>query len=121
MTGLPLKVRLLTAVVIVSNVLGNLVLSAGMKDSASWQVVFSPLVLLGVALLILWVLSRMTLLSWADLSYVLPVTSFGYVLSALAARFLLAESITPWRWAGTLLIIAGICVVGTTAPKTGER
>ena len=41
---------------------------------------FSPLVLLGVTLLIVWMLSRMTLMSWADLSYILPITAMGYVL-----------------------------------------
>ena len=50
------------------------------------QALFDPWVAVGVALLILWLLSRMTLLSWADLSYVLPVTSIGYVLTALAGQ-----------------------------------
>ena len=45
---------------------------------------FRPWVALGVLLLILWLLSRMTLLSWADLSYVLPVTSVGYVAAQVA-------------------------------------
>ena len=39
------------------------------------KAIFNPWVLVGIALLILWTLSRMALLSWADLSYVLPVTS----------------------------------------------
>ena len=45
---------------------------------------FNPWVALGVSLLIVWMLSQMTLLSWADLSYVLPVTSVGYVLANIA-------------------------------------
>ena len=55
---------------------------------------FHPWVALGVVLLILWLLSRMALLSWADLSYVLPVTSVGYVLVALIGKLLLNEPIT---------------------------
>ena len=55
-------------------------------------VLFQPWVALGVSLLILWMLSRMALLSWADLSYVLPVTSIGYVLVALAGRILPARA-----------------------------
>jgi drug/metabolite transporter (DMT)-like permease len=43
---------------------------------------------------------------------VLPVTSFGYVASALLGRFFLNEHITPHRWAGTLLIVAGTILVG---------
>ncbi len=52
---------------------------------------FQPWVALGVVLLILWQMSRMALLSWADLSYVLPVTSVGYVLVALIGKVLLNE------------------------------
>ena len=49
---------------------------------------------LGVLLMILWMLSRMALLSWADLSYVLPVTAIGYVLVALVGKALLDEQIS---------------------------
>ena len=56
---------------------------------------FQPWVALGVVLLILWMLSRMALLSWADLSYVLPVTSIGYVLVALAGQSAAPRSRSP--------------------------
>jgi len=82
-------------------------------------VLFQPWVSLGVLLLILWLLSRMALLSWADLSYVLPVTSVGYVLVALAGRIFLNEQITAKRWTGIFLIMAGVALVsGRTAPQT---
>jgi len=50
----------------------------------------------------------MTALSWADLTYVLPATSIGYVLLALIAKFILHEQVTPGRWLGILLITAGV-------------
>jgi len=82
-------------------------------------VLFRPWVALGVSLLIVWLLSRMTLLSWADLSYVLPVTSLGYVLVAFVGRWLLDERISATRWAGILLIVAGVALVGSgSAPQT---
>ena len=82
---------------------------------------FQPWVALGVMLLIVWLLSRMTLLSWADLSYVLPVTSIGYVLVALVGRWLLDEQITGKRWAGIVLIVAGVALVsGGSAPQTAH-
>jgi uncharacterized membrane protein len=109
------KARLLTLIVILSNVAGNLLLSAGMKSHAG---VLSPLAILGVGLLILWTLSRITLMSWADLSYILPVTAVGYVLSAIAAHVFLAEQISVLRWSGTLLIVAGIVLVGRTQAET---
>ncbi len=82
---------------------------------------FQPWAALGVALLILWLMSRMTLLSWADLSYVLPVTSIGYVLVALAGRFLLNEQITARRWAGIALIVAGVALVSLAAALRHAR
>jgi len=112
MTG---KARLLTVVVVLSNVAGNLLLSLGMKSPAG---PLSPLVFLGVGLLILWTLSRMTLMSWADLSYILPITAIGYVLSAIAAKVFLDEQISGLRWSGTLLIMAGIALVGRTQAET---
>ena len=76
---------------------------------------------LGVLLLVLWQLSRMALLSWADLSYVVPVTSVGYVVVALIGKVLLNEDITGRRWAGIVLIMAGVALVGVSAPSTVPR
>lgn len=124
------KVKLLTAVVVLTNVLGNLSLSWGMKhppaqlsDSplAYIQMIFTPWVLLGVTLLILWLLSRMTLLSWADLSFVLPVTSVGYVITTFLGKYFFAEQITWQRWLGTLAIMLGMILVGLTTPNTTAR
>ena len=63
------KARLLTLIVIVSNLAGNTLLSFGI-EIAGFRI-FSRRSR-GVGLLILWTLSRMTLMSWADLSYILP-------------------------------------------------
>ena len=121
------KTRLLTVVVVLSNAIGNLALNWGMKHSeqpfsfsplALLRLIFSPWVSLGIVLLIVWMLSRMALLSWADLSFVLPVTSLGYVLSAVIGRYVFGEQVTLARWAGTLLIAAGIALVGTTRFRT---
>ena len=112
------------ALVVFSNVFGNFFLKRGMPaelatPAAYITVLFRPLVSLGVALLILWLASRMALLSWADLSYVLPMTSIGYVLVALAGRVLLNEQISTKRWLGIALIMAGVALVSSgTAPQT---
>lgn len=123
---LRVKTLVFTLIVVGSNVLGNTALAHGMKqqgaDAHPIAALFHPWVAPGVALLILSMLSRMTLLSWADLSFVLPVTAFGYVLTAVSGRFLLSETLTAKRWAGTLLIVAGVTLVGLTAPRTeGKR
>jgi drug/metabolite transporter (DMT)-like permease len=124
---LQFKTRVFTVVVVLSNVLGNLFMTFGLRRlprlvSASpvayIEALFDPWVALGVALLIVWLLSHMTLLSWADLSYVLPVTSVGYVLNALMGHTFLNEQVTWTRWAGIALIMAGVALVGRTSIRT---
>jgi len=121
---LRVKTWICATVVVLSNVFGNFFLKKGMPADLPtlWSyitVLFHPLVALGVVLLILWLMSRMTLLSWADLSYVLPVTSIGYVLVALVGWLFLAEQIPAKRWAGIGLIVAGVALVSLgTAPQT---
>ena len=122
---LRLKTRLLAGVVILANVLGNFFLSRGLRTDAPGagllSALFNPWVILGVSLLLLWMLSRMTLLSWADLSYVLPVTALGYVLTALMGRFFLGEHVSVGRWAGIALIMGGVSLVGDTPIRTTSR
>jgi drug/metabolite transporter (DMT)-like permease len=120
---LRLKTRFFTALTVLSSVCGDFSLTCGMRQVgrlvtlsplAYMRAVCNPLVALGIALLILWLLLHMALLSWADLSYVLPVTSVGYVLAALAGRLFLHENISAWRWAGILLIVSGVALVART-------
>jgi uncharacterized membrane protein len=124
------KTRVVTAIVILSNVLGDSILRAGLRQVGSLvsqpplayiAALFNPLVALGVSLLILWMLSHMALLSWADLSYVLPVTSIGYALVALAGRLFLHEFVSVSRWAGIFLIVSGVILVGRTEFNTTRQ
>lgn len=126
---LRVKTWICTVIVVFSNAFGNYFMKRGMPESAGLNtpleyiaVLFQPWVTLGVALLIVWQLSRMALLSWADLSYVLPVTSVGYVVVALLGRVMLNEAISPRRWMGIVLIMAGVALVGGgSAPSTLRR
>lgn len=108
------KTWLFVFLVVVSNTIGNFLLGIGMKQPSSNLIaaLANIWVVAGIALLIFWTLARVALLSWADLSYVLPVTSIGYVLNALAARAFLGETLSWERWAGTLLITAGTVFTG---------
>jgi len=78
----------------------------------------NPFVAMGIAALILALLTRMALLSLADLSFVLPVTAIGYVIAVFIGKVSLHETVTRQRWLGTLLIFAGAVVVGTTSRNT---
>ena len=121
------KTRVFTIVVVLANVFGNYFMSWGLKrrgealGAVAWdylRAIFDPVVALGVALLIVWLLCRMALLSWADLSYVIPVTAIGYALNAVAGRIFLGEEVSPARWAGTLLIAVGVALAGSTSIRT---
>src|SRR3979411_3412924 len=70
--------------------------------------IVNPWVAVGIILLLAFFASYMTALSWADLTYVLPATSLGYVLLALVAKFALHEQVSPMRWAGIALIAGGV-------------
>ena len=125
-----LKTRILTVIVVLTQVIGDYFLTYGMKQVGSMVgrgpfdyilALANPWVALGVSLLILWLFSHMVLLSWADLSYVLPVTSIGYVLVALTGHIFLHESVSAGRWCGVFLIVAGVIVVGRTSPSTVKK
>lgn len=77
-------------------------------------------VALGIVFLLGFFASYMTALSWADLTYVLPASSLGYVLLALIAKFLLHEQVSVTRWAGIALVSAGVGFV-TTGPELTRR
>jgi drug/metabolite transporter (DMT)-like permease len=82
------------------------------------RAMFHPFVALGIVLLILWLLTRMTLLSWADLSFVVPITALGYILAALLGHFFLGEKVSRTNWIGTFLIFFGTAFVGVTKQTT---
>ena len=81
----------------------------------------SPLVAVGIALLILAMLLRMAVLGLADLSFVLPLTAVGYVFAALLGKFILHEGVSSERWMGTALIFIGVALVGSTPQNTTPR
>ena len=96
---------------------GDSLLSRGMKEIGNISVahlqdvilaVRNPWIVGGILLLLAFFAAYMTALSWADLTYVLPATSIGYVLLALIAKFVLHEQVTAGRWLGIVLITAGV-------------
>jgi drug/metabolite transporter (DMT)-like permease len=108
---------LILGLVAVSAPLGDSCLSRGMAamppitlahPASLIAAVFTPWIALGIALLIGFFASYLTALSWADLTFVLPATAFGYVIIELLARYWLQESISLERWVGVLLITLGV-------------
>jgi len=115
-------------------VLGNGCLSHGMRLVGSVslpspsalcavgiRVLANPWVIVGVVLLIGYLLSFLAALSRLELSYVLPMTAFGYVLTTFVARWLLGESVSGSRWLGTFIISMGIALVGLSERREKVR
>src|SRR6202162_2841585 len=121
-TGLPsnpsvnFRKYLVLAGVTVFAAAGDSMLSYGMKQTGNISLhnlqgvilaVLNPWVAVGIVLLLAFFASYINALSWADLTYVLPATSLGYVLLALVAKFALHEQVSPLRWVGIAVISGG--------------
>jgi uncharacterized membrane protein len=117
------RTLLLVAAVVLFNAFGDLSLTWGLRHISHTlatnplhyvEAMLNPFVAAGITMLIFWLLTRMALMSWADLSFVLPVTSIGYVVVALLGRFLLHEHVSGERWLGIFLILCGAILVGSS-------
>lgn len=121
---------LVLAAIIVFASFGNVSLSHGMKrmgaiSLARWTELFAavlnPWVALGIVLLLGFLACYLSALSWSDLTYVLPVTSLGYVLLALLSVWLLGEKVSLSRWIGILLVSSGVAIVTRGPAATGDQ
>ena len=68
-------------------------------------------ILIGVALEAAFFGALLYLLSQRDVSLIWPLTSLGFVITAIAAKFILKEEVTAMRWAGVALIMIGAALV----------
>ncbi len=95
---------------------GNFSMAWGMKhvpeqmslDPARYlHAMANPFVAMGIIALILALLTRMALLSLADLSFVLPVTAIGYVFTVFIGKTFLHETVTKPAMAGNVAYLRG--------------
>jgi uncharacterized membrane protein len=130
------RLRIKTLVMVLAMVVcanaGDLLLKRGMTEigavaitpsgisHAFWMTVTSATIWVGILFLIGFMVSYMTVLSWADYSYVMPAGAFGYAILTLLAVVFLHENVTPRRWVGVVLICVGVLLVGQTKPRTTE-
>lgn len=84
------------------------------------QALIDPFVTIGIGMQIAWLLLRLSLLSLADLSFVLPVTASGYLISTFLGKLVLHEQVSGARWIGSVLIAAGAALVASTPSLTSE-
>ena len=134
--GRELRIRIKTLVMILAMVVcantGDLLLKRGMTQIGAVEIsvaglrhalfatVTSGMIWIGIVFLIGFMTSYMTVLSWADYSYVMPVGAFGYATLTLFAVTFLHETVSPRRWVGVILICVGVLLVSQTRPRTTE-
>jgi len=90
--------------------------------SFSWQniipiglkVALSPFVIAGLASYVISVIVWLLVLSRVEVSYAYPMISIGYIVTAIAAYFLLGEALTPSRIIGIFIIIFGVYLITRT-------
>jgi drug/metabolite transporter (DMT)-like permease len=70
-----------------------------------------PTIIIGIICLAGFFFLWLTLLSWADLSFVLPLTALSYITAPFLAGIFLNEIITPLRWMGIVIICIGVIMV----------
>jgi drug/metabolite transporter (DMT)-like permease len=118
------KILIILLVALVVEAVGVVYLSKGLRQIGEPQTVSireigriigkgatNSSILLGVALEAVFFGALLYLLSQRDVSLIWPLTSLGFVITALAAKFLLKEEVSVLRWAGVALIVIGAALV----------
>lgn len=115
---------------ILSSSTGDALLAHGMKHVGAIDIhhvpevlssLANPFVIAGIVVLLVFMYSYMTALSFADLSYVLPATAVSYVVMVLLSIFWLHEQVRLQRWAGVALIVIGVGFVAGGPVRTEHR
>ncbi|HYR91625.1 MAG TPA: hypothetical protein VE422_46660 [Terriglobia bacterium] len=119
-----MRLVLFIAIVVLGGTAGDIAVSHAMKQIGEVHPLTPAAVLtvlarafrmgwlwIGIGFMAVGFFSLLALLSWADVSVVVPATALSYVAGAFGAKFLLDEQVAPLRWAGVLLVCLGVALV----------
>lgn len=114
----------LLATLVLTSAAGEILITHGMKRTgeihdfrpraflaALWRAARGGWVPAGVVALAISFFALMAALSAADASFVIPATAATYVLNTLGAGLFLKERVNATRWAGAVLVAAGVALV----------
>ena len=118
------RTALFLAIVILAGTTGELSVAHVMKQATRTRAVTPAAIVdllkhgfgqgalwMGLALQALAFFALLALLSWADLSFVVPATALNYVVGAAGSALFLREQVDRTRWAGVLLVCIGVAVM----------
>ena len=122
--GVIVRTAVCLSIVILAGTGGELLSAHAMKQSARLQVTSGSAVAMllhgGFRLSAMWVgltlqglafFTLLALLSWADVSFVVPATALNYVVGAAASVLYFREQVDRTRWAGVLLVCLGVAFI----------
>jgi drug/metabolite transporter (DMT)-like permease len=109
---------------VTAGTVGDILLAKGMKEmgdisamnlrgilDAAFKALTTPKLIMGTAMLAIFFFLWLAVLSWEDLSVALPMQALNYVLVAFLSQYFLHETVTPLRWAGTILVCVGVMMI----------
>ncbi len=118
------KTIVLMMIAVTAGTVGDILLAKGMKElgdlstmnfrgiveiairaMTEWKIV------VGTAMLTIFFVLWLAVLSWEDLSVALPMQALNYVLVAILAKYYLNEQVSPLRWAGIILVCIGVMLI----------
>jgi drug/metabolite transporter (DMT)-like permease len=118
------KTLIVMGLAVVAGAIGDLLLSKGMKEVGDASAIHFQTIVpfikkvakcstiwMGTACLTIFFILWLTVLSWAELSLVLPLTAATFVLGPILAQIFLGEQVIALRWMGTVLISLGVVLV----------
>lgn len=127
------KLLVILFVGLVFEAVGVVFLSKGLKEVGEVQQVSvaeiarvvkagltNPRLLLGVFFEALFFGCLLVLMARSDVSFIWPLTSLGFVLTTLAARFVLHEQVVTVRWIGVCCIVLGAGLITWTEQRKPE-
>jgi len=83
----------------------------GVAASLLWRALRLKWIWIGVVMMAVAFFSLLLLLSFEDVSFVVPVTALSYLVGALGGIFFLGERVSPQRWIGISLVCVGVTLV----------
>ncbi len=119
-----LKTLICMILAVSAGTIGDILLAKGMKEmgdisamnlrgilNVAFQALTTPKLIVGTCMLAVFFFLWLAVLSWEDLSVALPMQALNYVLVAFLSQYFLGETVSPLRWAGTILVCLGVMLI----------
>jgi uncharacterized membrane protein len=122
--GVIVRISFFISIVVLAGTSGELLVAHAMKQAARAQTFTRSAVAallerafrvaamwIGLSLQALAFFALLALLSWADVSFVVPATALSYVVGAAGSALFLRERVDRTRWVGVLLVCLGVALM----------